>query len=118
MIEEFMDALMEKIGNDPRTSKTYRSKIGVFYDFILLKLKETDVNYIYFLNTASKAVLLQSIEYYIQVICRLGQLQNMQSYSYWEKGCLLMSSATLRIIGERCWTIAKKELMRIEGYFH
>lgn len=47
MIEEFMDALMEKIGNDPRTSKTYRSKIGVFYDFILLKLKETDVNYIY-----------------------------------------------------------------------
>lgn len=57
---------MEKIGNDPRTSKTYRSKIGVFYDFILLKLKETDVNYIYFLNTASKAVLLQSIEYYIK----------------------------------------------------
>lgn len=47
LIEEFMDALMKKIGNDPRTRKTYRSKIGVFYDFMLLKLKETDVNYIY-----------------------------------------------------------------------
>lgn len=65
-IEEFMDVLMKKIGNDPRTRRTYRSKIGVFYDFILLKLRETKANYIYFLNTADKEVLLQSVEYYVK----------------------------------------------------
>ena len=66
LIEEFMEVLMERIGNDPGTKKTYRSKIGVFYDFILLKLQERDINYLYFLNTADKEVLLQSIEYYIR----------------------------------------------------
>ena len=66
LIEEFMEVLMERIGNDPGTKKTYRSKIGDFYDFILLKLKERDINYLYFLNTADKEVLLQSIEYYIR----------------------------------------------------
>ena len=39
LIEEFMEVLMERIGNDPGTKKTYRSKIGVFYYFILLKLQ-------------------------------------------------------------------------------
>lgn len=73
LIEEFMDVLMEKIGNNPRVRRTYRSKIGVFYDYILLKLRETKVNYLYFLNTADKEVLLQSVEYYVKagnVKCR------------------------------------------------
>ena len=66
LFEEFLDVLMEKIGNDPGTRKTYKSKIGVFYDFVLSKLREINVNYIYFLNTADKEVLLQSVEYYIK----------------------------------------------------
>lgn len=66
LMNEFLNVLMKKIGDDPRTRKTYKSKIGVFYDFILLKLRDMNVYYMYFLNTADKEILLQSVEYYVK----------------------------------------------------
>ena len=49
------------------TTKTYKSKIYAFYEFVSLELREMDVTYICFLNVMDKDKLLQSVEYYVKV---------------------------------------------------
>lgn len=63
-IKEFLD--MQKKENGEATTKTYKSKIYAFYEFVTLELRETDVTYICFLNVMDKDTLLRSVEYYVK----------------------------------------------------
>lgn len=69
-IEEFLD--MQKKENGEATTKTYRSKIYAFYEFVSLELRDTDVSYLFFLNRMDKDKLLQSVEHYV----RAGNLKS------------------------------------------
>ena len=64
-IKEFLD--MQKKETGEATTKTYKSKIYAFYEFVSLELREMDVTYICFLNVMDKDKLLQSVEYYVKV---------------------------------------------------
>ncbi len=63
-IEEFLDKQKEE--NGEATTKTYRSKIYAFYEFVSLELRDTDASYLFFLNRMDKDKLLQSVEYYVK----------------------------------------------------
>lgn len=63
-IKEFLE--MQKKENGEATTKTYRSKIYAFYEFVSLELREMNVTYICFLNVMDKEKLLQSVEYYVK----------------------------------------------------
>lgn len=58
---------MQKKETGEATTKTYKSKIYAFYEFVSLELREMDVTYICFLNVMDKDKLLQSVEYYVKV---------------------------------------------------
>lgn len=63
-IKLFLYEQREKVGIS--TANTYKGKIYIFYEFVSLELKETNVNYIYFLNMMDKNKLLKSVEYYVK----------------------------------------------------
>lgn len=63
-IEEFLEKQKEE--NGEATTKTYKSKIYAFYEFVSLELRDTDVSYLFFLNRMDKDKLLQSVEYYVK----------------------------------------------------
>ena len=44
-IEEFLDKQREENGD--ATTKTYRSKIYAFYEFVSLELRDTDASYLF-----------------------------------------------------------------------
>ena len=64
-IKEFLDVQKKETGE--ATTKTQKSKIYAFYEFVSLELREMDVTYICFLNVMDKGKLLQSVEYYVKV---------------------------------------------------
>ncbi len=64
LIEQFLDNM--KKNNGLSTINTYRRKIYVFYEFVVLNINKTNVRYMYFLNTMDKDSLMQSVEYYVK----------------------------------------------------